>query len=146
MTLPKNKIAVLHVAKKRLAMTDDDYRTMLQVCAGVRSAAELDQGGFETVMQHLAQLGFKSTWRTGNFDDRPGMATPAQVALIRRLWGDFTEGKGTDTSLDKWIAGRFKVSALRFIDAALAPKLITALKNMVAHRSAVRGVEPPPAA
>jgi hypothetical protein len=146
MTLPRSKLAIVHVAAKQLGLADDDYRALLRRLGGVDSASRLDQAGFDAVMWRLAELGFKSTSPRRPPPLRAGMASPPQTQLIRHLWATYTDGQGTDASLGKWLDGRFKVSALRFVDAGLARKAIAALRHMMAKqaRKAAAGRRPEP--
>ncbi len=130
MSLAANKIAVIQVARQKLGLTEEDYRAILFNIGGVQSSRDLDDDSFDAVMFRFKELGFVSTWNRQNFGYRSGMATPRQVAKIRAMWNSFTDGTGTDESLGKWLEGRFKVTALRFIDAATARKAIGALSNM----------------
>ena len=136
MTLHRKKISLIHIAKSRLALDDDVYRDILRHVAGVDSSRDLDDIGFELVMEYFARLGFESDWRRRTWGERPGMATPRQVEYIRQLWHDYTDGEGTDITLGKWLSRTFKVSALRFVTAVIAPKAITALLSMNRKRSA----------
>lgn len=133
--LPRSKLAIIHVAAKQLGLDDATYRALLRQLAGVASARELSPEGFELVMARLAELGFKSTSPRRPLPARAGMATPRETQLVRHLWWQFTAGQGNDASLGKWLDGRFKVSALRFVDAARAPKVIAALRHMVAKKA-----------
>lgn len=135
MAAPDKKVMLIQVAKRRLGLTDEDYRAILGRIAGVTSSRDLDDIGFAAVMHHFNALGFQSTSKKRNFGDRKGMATPAQVSKIRTLWGAFTNGDGTDASLGKWLDKTFKVSSVRFIPAALAPKVIGALNTMIGRRA-----------
>jgi Bacteriophage Mu, GemA protein len=127
---------VVQVARRRLGLTEEDYRNCLRHVAGVESSRDLDPLGFCLLMDHFEYLGFTSTARAGGWGERPGMATPAQVHYIRALWREFTDDTGSDVTLGKWIEGRFKVTALRFVPAELAPKLITALRSMNKRKAA----------
>lgn len=132
-TLPANKVALVHVARRDLALSDDDYRAILARLANVGSAKDLDLQGFESVIGYLAQPGFKSNWQKRTFRRRPGMATPAQVQLIRRLWRDY-HGSDDDTALNAWMSHFHHIAALRFVDALKAQPIIAALKQMVARQ------------
>ena len=135
MTIDRKKIALVQVAKQQLGLDDDSYRDVLSRLAGVSSSKDLDEAGFKIVMDHFSACGFVSTSKKRNFGDaRPGMASASQVAKIRKQWSEFTGGAGTDATLGKWLEGRFKVSSVRFITAELAPKAITALRNMNERR------------
>lgn len=130
MALSRKKISLIHVAKARMNLGDENYRRVLRAVAGVSSSRDLDDRGFEALMDYFNSLGFKSTWQKKNLGYRPMMASPAQVALIRHLWAEYTDGEGDDLSLGKWLSRTFKVAALRFLPVDLAPKAITALKAM----------------
>lgn len=135
MALSRKKTSLIHVAKRNLGLSEEVYRDILLKVAGVASSSDLDEAGFAAVMEYMTAMGFKSTGRTGEFGPRRNMATPAQVRYIRALWGDFTDGQGTDAGFSKWLDGKFHVSALRFVSAELAPKVITALRAMVANKA-----------
>ncbi len=132
--IAKSKIAVIQVARQQLGLSDDDYRNILRNCAGVASSKDLGDDGFEAVMFRFSQLGFRSTWNRTNLGYRADMATPRQVAFIRRLWAEYTDGTGTDASLGKWLESKFKVSSIRFIPASSAQKIIGALKGMQTNK------------
>ena len=137
MPLDRKKLAVLHVGKTRLGIVDDDWRALLGRVAGVASSRDLDDSGFVAVMTALEAAGFKSDFAKrhgGNL--RLGMANAGQVALIRALWSEYTDGEGDDRSLGKWLGRWFKVSSIRFLPADKAPKAITALKAMKAKKAA----------
>lgn len=48
--IARNKVALVHVAKARLALSDDEYRDILRHVAGVESSKELDEFGFELLI------------------------------------------------------------------------------------------------
>ena len=133
MPLSRSQTAVLHVAKKQLALADADYRAVLQRFGGVDSAAELDLDGFGNVMRRMTALGFKSTWTKRTFGVRLGMATPAQVDYIRDLWQKFHGADENEAALNAWLRRFHKVDALRFLDASKSGAVITALKSMSAR-------------
>lgn len=133
MKLYPTKLKLLHVAKKQLGFDDDDWRDLLEEVAGCRSSRELDIAGFESVMRCLNRLGFEPTCAADPYGRRMGMATPDQIRLIQRLWNDYSR---TDEpkALDHWLERSFGISSLRFANADIAGKAITALKRMVARR------------
>lgn len=129
--IDSKKIAMIHLAKKRLNIADDDYRALLLRAASVESSKDLDAVGFAAVMDELGRLGFESTaasekrkepYRQGNH------ATYAQRSLIRRLWQTY---KGSDDieGLRRWLTRQFKVSDPRFLDQETTRKVIAALNN-----------------
>ena len=136
MTLARKRLSLIHLAKARLGLDDEAYRAILMRCGGVASSRDLDPAGFDFVMEAFHRLGFESDFSRRNFGYRAGMASAAQVSLIRALWSEFTDGAGDDSSLGKWLSRTFKVSSLRFLPADKAPKAITALLAMKAKKAA----------
>ena len=134
MTLAPKRLQLVQVARKRLALGEEDYRSILLQYGGCSSAKALDARGFEAVMDRFCQLGFTSTARARTFGERAGMASPAQVALIRKLWAE-TVDDPAEANLNTFLEHRFKVSALRFLPKERAGGVVTALKAMAARRS-----------
>jgi len=137
MPITRNQITLLHVAKSKLGLSDAEYRAALVHICGVTSSRELDTGGFEALLGFFEYLGFTPlTARGPNYGARPGMASFAQIELIRALWSEYTDGRAGEEELTKWLERTWRVSSLRFLRAAVAPKVITALKAMKARRAA----------
>lgn len=133
MTLTNKQKAILHVAKGKLNLSERDYRAALVHVAGVTSSTELDKAGFEAMMGLFEYLGFEPLVARGaDYGNRPGMASFAQIELIRAIWAEYTDNVGED-ALNKWLLRSFKVSSLRFLKKAAAQKAITALKSMKAR-------------
>ena len=82
----KNSAMVkIHIAKKQLNLTDEDYRTILQSKGGVSSSKDLDHAGRERVLIYFQTLGFKP--KAAAKSKRPARPTPApeKVKLVRRI-------------------------------------------------------------
>lgn len=126
------QLSLLQVARRKLALAEDDYRAMLENIGGVASARELNAAGFEAVLNHLKKLGFQPTGKPSAFGNRPGMATPGQIELIRRLWLGFYQGPAeeADKALNAWLSRFHHVSALRFVTVATAGRIIPGLRQM----------------
>jgi hypothetical protein len=131
--ISRKHLALIHVAKKQLDLDDDSYRHILSRAAGVESAADLDEVGFLNVMEHLTASGFRSTWTKRTFGNRPGMATPSQVDLMRDLWKRYDPSDEGEAHFNAWLFKFHKVSALRFVSADKAKKIIPALKAMASR-------------
>ena len=136
MALTRKQTALIKVAVKQLGLGDHDYRAILLHEAGVDTSKGLDNDGFDAVMARLRALGFRPTATPPAYGRRAGMATPAQVAYIRSLWQEYTDGVGDDRSLGKWLQRTVKVSDLRFVSFAVARKAITGLRAMVKKKAA----------
>ncbi len=136
MAVTPKQLALLAIAKKRLAIIEDDYRSILRSEAGVESARDLDHIGFNAVMKRFAQLGFQSDWSKRNFGGyRAGMATPAQLQMIREMWRQYS-GADDEAGLNGWLMRTAKVSATRFLDADGVHKAISGLRAMTARKQA----------
>ena len=48
------KLAVIHIVKRELCLSDDEYRDILERETGVRSAKDLDEKGFTRLMRYFA--------------------------------------------------------------------------------------------
>lgn len=134
MTITKNQLKLIWVAKSKLGMSDEGFRAALVQIAGVTSTKELDRDGFEAMMGFFEFCGFAPLRTKGpSYGTRPGMASFAQIELIRVLWQEYTHGKAGEAELNLWLERYWKLSSLRFLSAATAPKIITALKAMKAR-------------
>lgn len=129
--LDNKKLGLIHLAKKRLAMAEDDYRTLMKRAAGVTSSRDLDANGFAAVMLEFERLGFVSTAaREKRMEPyrAAGHASYAQRAYIRRLWQDY-KGEDDMPGLRRWLQRKFKISDPRFLDAETVKKVIYALQH-----------------
>lgn len=57
MALAREKLSLIHIAKSRLGMSDPEYRDILMHYGGVTSSRDLDQTGFELVMEAFHRCG-----------------------------------------------------------------------------------------
>lgn len=137
MPVSPSKIALLHVAKRQLQLTDGGYRAVLRATAGVSSAKELDEAGFEAVLAYFAGLGFQSKRGQRRIGPRLGMATDNQIEYLRGMWAEYT-GRDDERSLNRWLENRFGVTALRFLDEETVGKAIVGLKRMLGRRATER--------
>jgi Bacteriophage Mu, GemA protein len=132
MPVSKRQLAFIHVATAKLKPTDEKYRTALVQIARATCATELDQAGFDAIIGFFEYLGFCPAGAQGkNFGPRPGMASFAQIELIRAMWHEYTHAAyRCEAELNKWLERSWKISSLRFLTAAQAPRVIIALKRM----------------
>jgi phage gp16-like protein len=52
-------LAKIHIAKKQLGLTDEDYRALLQGHGRASSSSDLDHAGRQRVLIYLQSIGFK---------------------------------------------------------------------------------------
>ena len=131
-TIKPGQLKTLGMARKVTEISDFNYYHLIQRYGGVNSASDLDDRGYELTLLCLEGLGFSNPAldRTDlSLADRPGFASPRQVALVQALWAEWA-GNADAAALNAWLERYYRVSALRFLSAANASKAVTALKAM----------------
>lgn len=73
-------LAKIHLGKKALGLTEDDYRALLMRIAGVSSAANLTTAGMTRVLAEYRRLGWSAVPARVRQSGKPG------VRLIFGLW------------------------------------------------------------
>ncbi len=61
--MDKKKLAVIHIVKRELSLSDDEYRNTLERIAGVRSAKDLTDDQFHKLMHYFVRT---RHYRTAN--------------------------------------------------------------------------------
>ena len=135
----KEKLAVIHIAKKQCCPDDNCYRELLLSCAGVESAAELkSEAQFNSVMAAFEKLGFKKDYYKSAFKKTtvPGVnsswITPRQEYYIKGLWRLASRSKTEDSlrALLKRLTGQEEI---RWIEKRKATNVIIALRDICAR-------------
>jgi hypothetical protein len=130
----QKKIALIHVAKKAVDITDEDYRSLLFGAAGIESLTELEhEDQFLNIMEAFKNLGFISTKMLNK--SRPQWTdtwgcTSAQRAKIEVMWRTCARDK-SDKALKRFIKRIALVDSPRFLTVGLARKVILALDKMM---------------
>ncbi len=95
-------------------MTGDQYRSAIAQIGGVTCAKDLYAEGFTAMMGYFEYIAFAPIAAKGpNYGPRDGMASFAQMKLIRSLWSEITRRAYADEdAFDTWLLSKFKVSAL----------------------------------
>lgn len=132
---------IIHVAKARMGLDDTTYRDILRNHGKVESSLALDWRGYQAVMRRFKELGFSIRHKKSEksaesaakkYDDlgqRPGMASPAMLRKIEAMWRDVARVP-TDAALRIFLMQRFGAGDLRFLSAAIAWRVVEALKKM----------------
>lgn len=134
MSTPAEKkwIRNIHVAKSKLKLSDEDYRGILNGCAGVNSSSEIKEWKqYFSVMAAFKKLGFKLTSDSDVSHSRrnPDWITFNQEKYIKGLWQLVSEKKDEE-SLNKFVSRVAGVDHLRFCLKKDASKVIIALRQM----------------
>ena len=64
------KLAVIHIVKKELGLSELQYRDRLEEVTGVRSAKDLDEPGFRKLINHFARSKYYRAKKTALPSDR----------------------------------------------------------------------------
>lgn len=120
--LDHSKLAVIHIAKDELKLSDEEYRDLLQEACGVRSSRDLDEAGFQKLMRYFARSRHYRIKRNG--------MTFRQKLYIRHL----VNGLGwEDDHFTNFLKKYYHHGVLEQLTKVEASKLIESLKNII-HR------------
>ena len=126
----------IHVAKSKLKLSEEEYRGILNGCAGVDSSSEIKElKQYCAVMAAFKKLGFKLTSDSEVSHRRrnPDWITFNQEKYIRGLWQLVSQKKNED-SLNKFVSRVAGVNHLSFCKKEDATKVIIALRQMAINR------------
>ena len=121
--MDRNKLAVIHIVKKELGLSDNEYRDILEKYAGVRSAKDLDEKGFRKLMHYFVR---SRHYRTGR-----DFITLRQKMYIKHL---VAEAGWQEDHFVNVIKKYYRKSALESFSKKEASKLIESLKNIIKHQ------------
>jgi len=138
--LSRGQKRLVHLAKDRLGLNDEEYREILCLYGGARSSNELDPEGFFAVMDHMKELGFLPMRSRSKRRERAGqeqaevieLATYKQKALISHL-EDELGWSSEPERLENFMAKRLNISRVRTKEDAM--KVIEALKAMISRKA-----------
>jgi len=121
--IDRNKLAVIHIVKKELALSDEEYRDILEKYGGVRSAKDLDDKGFRKLMHYFV--------RSRHYRSGPDVITLRQKMYIKHL---VVEAGWDENHLVNFMKKYYRRSALESFSKKDASKLIESLKNIIRHK------------
>lgn len=130
-------LAKIHIARQKLALSEDSYRDLLRVVTGKESARDLDDAEAGRLMERFYQLGFKEGPR------KVKVAASPLVGKAKALWsslywlgavGDPGDASGPDwRALDSFARRQTGKAALAFCSPAETVKVIEGLRAMCAR-------------
>lgn len=121
-TLDRKKLALIHIVKKELGISDPDYRCLLKRIAGVESSKDLDEAGFRKIMRFFVRSDY---YRANDF----GM-TLKQKLFIKSLASQL---HWEETHLTNFIRKYYQRDGLDVLTRKEASKLIESLKAIREH-------------
>ena len=131
-------LAKIHIAKKYLALTDENYRAILVRITGRSSSAECSERQLEQLLAEFARLGWKPAAGKGGGS---GYGQP-HVRKIYALWKDAgvtgVVGNASKEALRAFVARQTGKSAPEFCSPSDANKVSEALKAMIRRAEGAR--------
>ena len=121
--MDRKKLAVIHIVKKELGLSDDEYRDILETYAGVRSAKDLDDKGFRKLMHHFV--------RSHHYRSSRDVITLRQKMYIKHLVSEVGWDKDHFVNFMKKY---YKKSTLGSFSKKEASNLIESLKSVIKHQ------------
>lgn len=123
--LRNSELAKIHLAKKQLALAEDEYRSIMLSVTGKQSAADLDWKGRKDLLDHFKKIGFKVVAKTAQ-RPRPNVAKD-RLALMRKIEAQLAEAKLSWAYADAMAKRICKVDSIQFCDQEHLIKIISAL-------------------
>ena len=121
--LDHKKLAVIHIVKKELNLSEEQYRDTLEKVTGVRSAKELDDSGFHKLMRYFT--------RTKHYRlNRYGL-TLRQKMYINHLWQDLG---WNEIHFRNFLKKYYKQESVAALSKKEASKVIESLKHILQHK------------
>ncbi|HCC54262.1 MAG TPA: hypothetical protein DEQ20_04965 [Desulfobulbaceae bacterium] len=121
--LDHKKLAVIHIVKKELKISEQEYRDTLEKISGVRSAKDLDNSDFQRLMRYFAKSGHYRASREG--------ITFRQRMYIKHLLQDLAWDA---THYTNFLKKYYKISETEALSKKEAGKVIESLKHILAGR------------
>ncbi len=130
-------IKVVHVAKAKLGLSDDDYRDILSGF-NVSSSKELNEAGLKQLIAVFHKMGFEDTSKKRKYnnlkkrgDILDAWATPKQLRMIEAKWmsSDKVKVKTTE-ALEKFILRIAKVQKMEWLKGKHVQKVIKAIESL----------------
>lgn len=120
--LDHSKLAIIHITKEELRLSDEEYRNLLQDACGVRSSRDLDEAGFQKLMRFFARSRHYRINRNG--------MTFRQKLYIRHLVGNL--GWQEDHFIN-FLKKYYHHGVLEQLTRVEASNLIESLKHIISR-------------
>ena len=124
--IKKSQIALVHVAKSKLGLSEDEYREILKAHGNVESSVDLDPFGLEKIMRLFKDLGFVRK-KTPRRPDLTILASEGQRKVVYHLMEDLGWIPSRLSGFIRKMTGKNSPEELNKFEA---PKVIEGLKAM----------------
>lgn len=126
--MDNKKLALIHIVKKELGLSDREYRDILEKTAGVRSAKDLDAKGFQKLMHYFV--------RSRHYRSGRDTITLRQKMFIKHL---LDEAGWNEQHFLNFLKKYYKKPALDRLTRKEASNVIESMKNIIKHQSGREG-------
>jgi hypothetical protein len=120
--MDRKKLALIHIIKKDLKLSDAEYRSILMRTAGVRSSRDLTPEGFAKLMNYFV--------RSRHYQVNQNGLTIRQKMFIKHLL--FELGWSFD-HFTNFLAKYYHTKRIDTLSKKAASHLIESLKNIIGH-------------
>lgn len=146
-------LAKIHIAKKALALTDEQYRDMLTDRYGVASSKDLSDAQCTDLLAAFEELGFKPSRLSRRPNDRAGntgkqkyeyltgaqgrshwFATPRQLRMVEAAWRDLARDP-SDEALQAFVERQTGIKILVWLTKDKVTAVLTAMKYMAKEQA-----------
>ena len=125
--LDHKKLAVIHIVKKELNLTEQQYRDTLEKVTGMRTARDLDETGFRKLMNYFA--------RSKHYRLNQEGLTFRQKMYIKHL----TDQLGwNEPHLSNFLKKYYKRPSIESLSRREASKVIQSLKAILDTDSSIK--------
>ena len=125
----RSMLAKIHIARKQLAMDEDDYRQLLFEETGHASAGDCSEAQLSRVIERLKKLGFKPLPKAGKKAATHPMARKARALWISLHHLNVVQNPAEE-ALEAFARRQLGCTKLNWANQREAYKLIEALKAM----------------
>ncbi|MCX5870069.1 MAG: DUF1018 domain-containing protein [Deltaproteobacteria bacterium] len=122
--LDKKKLALIHIVKRELNLSDQEYRDILYQVTGVRSAKDLDEMAFQRLLRYFT--------RSKRYQINQYGLTFRQKYFIKHLLEDLS---WDEDHFHNFLKKYYQKTAIDELTKAEASKVIESLKNIMKHAS-----------
>ena len=133
-TAQKQWVRMIHVAKTKLILDDNQYRALLTGACGLESSKDIKTWKqYESVMAAFVKLGFEYKKTAPKEKRNPDWITWKQEKYIKGLWQLVGRDK-SDAALNSFIE---RITGIAYIDWLMKPQaadVIVALRKMACEQ------------
>lgn len=134
-------LAKVHIAKKELALGDDDYRTLLARITGKASSRDCSEAELDRLLTEFKRLGWKP--KTNGAASGARKSSKPHVRKVYALWGELDRAgalrEGSRAALQSFVQRQTGVSSPEWLTAPQAKQVTEGLKAMLARHQAGTG-------